>query len=52
MTLSAAQHLELEEQFSAHNYHPLPVVIAQAGGAWVTDVDGRRYWTVSQATQH
>ena len=28
---------------SAHNYHPLPVVIAQADGAWVTDVDGRRY---------
>jgi ornithine--oxo-acid transaminase len=27
----------------AHNYHPLPVVIAQAEGAWVTDVDGRRY---------
>ena len=28
---------------SAHNYHPLPVVIAGAEGAWVTDVDGRRY---------
>jgi ornithine--oxo-acid transaminase len=28
---------------SAHNYHPLPVVIAEAEGAWVTDVDGRRY---------
>ena len=28
---------------SAHNYHPLPVVIAQGDGAWVTDVDGRRY---------
>ena len=28
---------------SAHNYHPLPVVIAQAEGAWVTDVEGRRY---------
>jgi ornithine--oxo-acid transaminase len=27
----------------AHNYHPLPVVIAEAEGAWVTDVDGRRY---------
>ena len=27
----------------AHNYHPLPVVIAEADGAWVTDVDGRRY---------
>jgi ornithine--oxo-acid transaminase len=28
---------------SAHNYHPLPVVIAEAEGAWVTDVDGMRY---------
>ena len=28
---------------SAHNYHPLPVVIAEADGAWVTDVEGRRY---------
>src|SRR6516164_2844682 len=27
----------------AHNYHPLPVVIAEADGAWVTDVEGRRY---------
>ena len=29
--------------FSAHNYHPLPVVVADAEGAWVTDVEGRRY---------
>jgi ornithine--oxo-acid transaminase len=28
---------------SAHNYNPLPVVIADAEGAWVTDVEGRRY---------
>ncbi|MBW8804791.1 MAG: ornithine--oxo-acid transaminase [Catenulisporales bacterium] len=28
---------------TAHNYHPLPVVIAEADGAWVTDVDGNRY---------
>jgi ornithine--oxo-acid transaminase len=27
----------------AHNYHPLPVMIARAEGAWVTDVEGRRY---------
>jgi ornithine--oxo-acid transaminase len=31
------------EAHSAHNYHPLPVVIAGAEGCWVTDVDGRRY---------
>jgi ornithine--oxo-acid transaminase len=28
---------------SAHNYHPLPVMIAEAEGAWVTDLGGRRY---------
>jgi ornithine--oxo-acid transaminase len=31
------------ERYTAHNYHPLPVVVAEAEGAWVTDVDGRRY---------
>jgi ornithine--oxo-acid transaminase len=35
--------IELAEARSAHNYHPLPVVIADAEGAWVTDSDGRRY---------
>ena len=39
----ARRHVDLVEEHSAHNYHPLPVVIAQAEGAWVTDVDGRRY---------
>ena len=33
----------LSETHSAHNYHPLPIVIAEAEGAWVTDADGRRY---------
>ncbi|HEX6869799.1 MAG TPA: ornithine--oxo-acid transaminase [Micromonosporaceae bacterium] len=31
------------ERWTAHNYHPLPVVIADGDGAWLTDVDGRRY---------
>src|SRR5690348_18257848 len=31
------------ERYTAHNYHPLPVVISEGKGAWVTDVDGRRY---------
>jgi len=31
------------ERWTAHNYHPLPVVIADGAGAWVTDVDGKRY---------
>ncbi|MEV0399899.1 ornithine--oxo-acid transaminase [Actinoallomurus sp. NPDC050550] len=33
----------LSEEHSAHNYHPLPIVIAEAEGAWVTDVEGKRY---------
>ena len=33
----------LSEAHSAHNYHPLPIVIAEAEGAWVTDAEGRRY---------
>jgi ornithine--oxo-acid transaminase len=33
----------LSHAYSAHNYHPIPIVIAEAEGVWVTDVDGRRY---------
>nr|BFF09977.1 hypothetical protein GCM10025699_12800 [Microbacterium flavescens] len=32
-----------ENEHVAHNYHPLPVVISRGEGAWVTDVEGRRY---------
>jgi ornithine--oxo-acid transaminase len=32
-----------EDEHVAHNYHPLPVVIARGEGAWVTDVEGKRY---------
>jgi len=35
--------LALTERHAAHNYRPLPVVIAQGEGAWVTDVEGTRY---------
>ncbi|MFI0904079.1 ornithine--oxo-acid transaminase [Streptomyces sioyaensis] len=35
--------LAAAEAHSAHNYHPLPVVVASAEGAWMTDVEGRRY---------
>jgi ornithine--oxo-acid transaminase len=40
---TAAQHNAQAAAHSAHNYHPLPVVITEAEGAWVTDVDGRRF---------
>jgi ornithine--oxo-acid transaminase len=36
-------HIELTEAYAAHNYHPLNVVLATGEGAWVTDVEGRRY---------
>ncbi|MDY0908394.1 ornithine--oxo-acid transaminase [Microbacterium sp. CFBP9034] len=32
-----------EDEHVAHNYHPLPVVISRGEGAWVTDVEGKRY---------
>jgi ornithine--oxo-acid transaminase len=37
------QAIEFEHEHCAHNYHPLPVVIHEAQGAWVTDIEGRRY---------
>ncbi len=41
--MTGNQHIDLVEQYAAHNYHPLPVVVAKAEGVWVTDVDGKRY---------
>lgn len=40
---SSAELISAEEPVLAHNYHPLPVVVARAEGAWVEDVEGRRY---------
>src|SRR5450432_3106074 len=40
---TAAGYIELDEAHAAHTYHPLPVVLHEGLGAWVTDVDGRRY---------
>jgi len=37
-------YLQLEEQFGAHNYHPLPVVLEKGEGVYVWDVDGKRYY--------
>jgi ornithine--oxo-acid transaminase len=37
------QLIALEERYGAHNYHPLDVVIERASGAWVYDIEGRRY---------
>lgn len=37
-------YLNLEEKFGAHNYHPLPVVLAKGKGVFVWDVDNKRYY--------
>jgi len=39
----ASTPVALAERHAAHNYSPLPVTVASAEGAWVTDVHGRRY---------
>jgi ornithine--oxo-acid transaminase len=41
--MQTAQYLEDAERYSAHNYHPLPVVLTRGEGIWVWDVEGRRY---------
>src|SRR5512142_3336130 len=41
--MNTKDFISLEEQYGAHNYRPLDVVIERAEGVWVYDVDGRRY---------
>jgi len=43
MTSVATDYLALEDAHAAHNYHPLQVVVESGEGAWVTDVNGRKY---------
>lgn len=38
------QFIEMEHQYGAHNYHPLPVVLSKGEGAFVWDVEGKRYF--------
>lgn len=37
------EYIAIEEQYGAHNYHPLDLVIDRAQGVWVYDVEGNRY---------
>jgi len=41
--MNTKDFISLEEQYGAHNYHPLDVVIERAEGVWVYDVDGKKY---------
>lgn len=42
--LSSQQLIELEDEHGAHNYHPLPVVLAKGEGVYVWDVEGKQYY--------
>lgn len=42
--LTASNYLALEDQYGAHNYHPLPVVLQRGEGVFLWDVDGKRYF--------
>jgi ornithine--oxo-acid transaminase len=41
--MNTQDFIKIEEQYGAHNYHPLDVVIERAEGVWVYDVEGRKY---------
>lgn len=43
-TKTAKQFMDLEEQYGAHNYHPLPVVLHKGKGFYVWDVEGKKYF--------
>jgi ornithine--oxo-acid transaminase len=42
--LTSAKAIELEDKYGAHNYHPLPVVLAKGEGALVWDIEGKQYF--------
>jgi ornithine--oxo-acid transaminase len=44
MITSSRQAIELENRYGAHNYHPLPVVLARGEGVFLWDVEGKRYY--------
>ena len=39
-----AEAIALEDQFGAHNYHPLPVVLSRGEGVYVWDTEGKKYF--------
>ena len=41
---SSAEFIALEDKYGAHNYHPLPVVLAKGEGVFVWDVEGKKYF--------
>ncbi len=47
--LSSAEQIRQEQRHGAHNYEPLPVVLARGDGCWLDDVEGRRYLDMMSA---
>ena len=43
-TISSKEAIDLEYNFGAHNYHPLPVVLNKGDGVFVWDVEGKKYY--------
>jgi ornithine--oxo-acid transaminase len=43
MTMKTSDYISLEDQYGAHNYHPLDVVLERGEGIWVYDVEGNKY---------
>ncbi|MEP2296463.1 aminotransferase class III-fold pyridoxal phosphate-dependent enzyme, partial [Algoriphagus sp.] len=41
---SSNQAIALEDKYGAHNYHPLPVVLAKGEGVFLWDVEGKKYF--------
>ena len=41
--MTSERAIELEDKYGAHNYHPLPVVLAKGEGVYVWDVEGNQY---------
>lgn len=44
VSANAKRYIDQEEKYGAHNYHPLPVVLSKGEGAFVWDVDGKKYF--------
>ena len=42
--ISSKELISLEDQYGAHNYHPLPVVLNRGEGVFVWDVEGKKYY--------
>jgi ornithine--oxo-acid transaminase len=43
-TMTSQDLIKLEDKYGAHNYHPLPVVLAKGEGPFMWDVEGKKYY--------